>query len=215
MEGAATGSTPRVRSPTTHAHLLGFRRLLRHTRRVIRDAYCSFCGTAFAPPLQYPRTCANCRATLWSNPVPVSVVLVPVRHPRGEGLLVVRRSIEPGKGLLALTGGFLEDHETWQQGGAREVREETGVELSPSSLSPLWFTSTAPKPNRVLLFSTATALDAAQLPPFRPSPETSERGLVFGPAGLEALFAFELHVEAVRRHFAARGVSGAHQYLEV
>ncbi|MFZ5444503.1 MAG: NUDIX domain-containing protein [Myxococcota bacterium] len=182
---------------------------------MLRDSFCSYCGTAFQPPLTWPRTCATCRTTTWSNPIPVSVVLVPVRHARGEGLLVVRRSIEPKKGLLALTGGFLEDHETWQQGGAREVREETGLSLDPSTLSPLWFTSTQPKPNRVLLFSTAAPVEATALPPFRASSETSERGLVFGPDGLEPLFAFDLHVEAMRRFFAARGVTGAHRYEEV
>lgn len=182
---------------------------------MIRDAFCSFCGTAFPTPLSYPRTCASCRATIWSNPIPVSVVLLPVRHARGEGLLVVRRSIEPKQGLLALTGGFLEDHETWQQGGAREVREETGVVIDPSSLSTFWFTSTEPRPNRVLLFSVATPIDASAMPPFKPSSETSERGLVFGPDGLQDVFAFGLHVEAVRRYFAAQQRTGAHGYVEV
>jgi ADP-ribose pyrophosphatase YjhB (NUDIX family) len=138
---------------------------------------------------------------------------VPVVTASSEtGLLVVRRSIEPKKGLLALTGGFLEEHETWQQGGVREVREETGLVLEAGSVSPLWFTSTEPKPNRVLLFSVATPVQEAQLPAFVPSNETSERGLVFGPEGLEGVFAFGLHVEAVRRWFSSRGVTGPHRF---
>lgn len=177
-----------------------------------RDSFCSFCGTAFPAPLTYPRTCPKCQVQVWSNPIPVSVVLLPVRHAAGEGLLVVRRSIEPKRGLLALTGGFLEDHETWQQGGAREVREETGVELDPATLAPFWFTSTAPRPNRVLLFSVAPPIDATALPAFSPSSETSERGLIFGPDGLERVFAFELHAAAVQRYFAASGVSGPSRY---
>lgn len=179
-----------------------------------RDTFCSFCGTAYEAPLTYPRRCAKCQVSVWSNPLPVSVVLLPVAHALGEGLLVVRRSIEPKKGLLALTGGFLEDHETWQQGGVREVREETLVLVEPSSLTPFWFTSTEPKPNRVLLFSVARGIEAAAMPAFVPSSETSERGLVFGPEGLETLFAFGLHVEAVRRYFSARGVTGPARYTE-
>jgi ADP-ribose pyrophosphatase YjhB (NUDIX family) len=151
---------------------------------------------------------------IWSNPIPVSVVLLPVRHQLGEGLLVVRRSIEPKKGLLALTGGFLEDHETWQQGGAREVREETGVAIDHQTISAFWFTSTAPKPNRVLLFSVARPIEASAMPAFAPSNETSERGLVFGPEGLSSLFAFDLHVAAVERYFAAAGISGPHRYTQ-
>ena len=179
-----------------------------------RDSFCSYCGAAFVVPLKYPRTCQKCSTQIWSNPIPVSVVLVPVRHPSGEGLLVVRRSIEPKKGLLALTGGFLEDHETWQQGGAREVREETGVVIDPSSVSSFWFTSTAPKPNRVLLFSVARPIEAAAMPVFVPSNETSERGLIFGPEGLEPLFAFDLHTAAVQRYFAASGVTGPNRYTQ-
>jgi len=56
-------------------------------------------------------------------------VLVPIVHGGREGLLVIRRSIDPGKGKLALTGGFLEEQETsgdlagWRRArGARGVR---------------------------------------------------------------------------------------------
>lgn len=178
-----------------------------------RDSFCSYCGTAFAPPLAYPRTCPGCATTIWANPIPVSVVLVPIITRAEIGLLVVRRSIEPKKGLLALTGGFLEEHETWQQGGVREVREETGLVIEPATVSPFWFTSTEPKPNRVLLFSVATPVEEAQLPPFEPSNETSERGLIFGADELESVFAFGLHVEAVRRWFTSRNVTGPHRFI--
>lgn len=178
----------------------------------MRDTYCSHCGASFGGVTTYPRTCAKCSTTLWANPIPVSVVLVPVMKGGLEGLLCVRRSIEPKAGLLALTGGFLEEHETWQQGGAREVREETQVLVEPASLTAFWFTSTQPRPDRVLLFSLAPPLDAATLRPFTPTNETSERGLVFGPDGLDELFAFDLHVAAMRRYFAARGVTGGHRY---
>jgi ADP-ribose pyrophosphatase YjhB (NUDIX family) len=150
---------------------------------------------------------------VWSNPIPVSVVLQPVTEGERVGLLVVRRSIEPKKGKIALVGGFLEDHETWQQGGAREILEETGVVVDPAGLEPFWYTSTEPRPNRVLLFSLARPIEASSMPPFEASSETSERGLVFGPEGLDELFAFPLHVEAARRFFAARGLAGPHGYV--
>jgi len=69
-----------------------------------QDTFCSYCGTAYVPPLAYPRTCATCKTTVWSNPIPVSVVLVPVERDGRTGLLVVRRDIEPKRGLLALVG---------------------------------------------------------------------------------------------------------------
>lgn len=181
----------------------------------MRDTHCSHCGTAFVPPLKYPRTCPKCKTEVWANPIPVSVVLVPVAREGRTGLLVVRRGIEPRIGKLALVGGFLEEHETWQVGGAREVREETGVIVDASKLTAFWFTSTEPKPNRVLLFSVAEPLEASKLQPHTPNAETLERGLIFGPTGLDDVFAFPLHIEAARRFFAARGANGAHDYATV
>lgn len=182
-----------------------------------RDTYCSYCGTAYDAskgPLSYPRTCASCKTQVWANPIPVSVVLVPVAKDGRTGLLVVRRAIEPRKDKLALVGGFLEEHETWAQGGAREILEETGVRVDASTLTPMWFTSTDPRPNRVLLFSVAKDVDATALGAYAPNHETSERGLVFGPGGLDDVFAFPLHAEAARRFFAERGITGEHAYAQ-
>jgi ADP-ribose pyrophosphatase YjhB (NUDIX family) len=180
-----------------------------------RDTYCSFCGKAFEPPLVYPRTCAGCKMQVWANPIPVSVVLVPIARRGRTGLLVGRRAIEPRRGLLGLAGGFVEEHETWAQGGAREVREETGIHIEAARLLPFWFTSTEPRPNRILLFSVAPPVDGGSLAPFSGNSEVSERGLVFGPEGLESIFAFPLHAEAARRYFAERGISGAHDYAVI
>jgi ADP-ribose pyrophosphatase YjhB (NUDIX family) len=179
----------------------------------IRDTYCSYCGTKFAEPLAYPRTCVGCGVEIWANPIPVSVVLVPVLVEGARtGLLVVRRAIEPQKGKLAIVGGFLEEHESWQHGGTREIREETGATVDPATLETLWFASSAPRPNRVLLFSVAQAISISALPAFHHDKETSERGLVFGPDGLEAEFAFPLHVEAARKYFSARSITGPHAF---
>ena len=182
------------------------------------NTFCSHCGTRYADAKTYPRTCVNreCKAQTWANPIPVSVLLAPVRVEDGRtGLLVVRRAIAPRQGFLALVGGFLEEHETYQAGGAREAMEEANVPIDPAGVEPFWFTSTEPQPNRVLLFSTAGPVDAATLPPFGPSAESSERGVIFGPGGLGDVFAFPLHVRAVERYFAAKGVAGAHDYIQV
>ncbi|HMY15879.1 MAG TPA: NUDIX domain-containing protein [Polyangium sp.] len=136
------------------------------------------------------------------------MVLLPVVTAGKTGLLVARRGIEPGRGKLALVGGFLEEHETWQQGGAREMFEETGVRIDPNSLEPFWFTSTHPRPNRVLLFSIAKPISADDLSTFTPNHETLERGVVFGPDGLDELFAFPLHAEAAKRFFLDRNITG-------
>ncbi|HWU91442.1 MAG TPA: hypothetical protein VN253_29445, partial [Kofleriaceae bacterium] len=82
------------------------------------------------------------------------------------------------------------------------------VELDPAKLEPLWYASSGPRPDRILLFSLAPPLRVSDLPPFTPNSEASERGIVFGPDGLDDALAFPLHAEAARRYFAARSVHG-------
>ena len=55
-----------------------------------RDAFCNYCGTKYPEPLRYPRTCASCKAQVWSNPIPVSVVIVPIVDGARRGVLAVR-----------------------------------------------------------------------------------------------------------------------------
>lgn len=176
-----------------------------------RDTFCSSCGARFADTTAYPRTCTACGAQTWANPIPVAVVLLPVIDGARTGLLVVRRAIPP-VGKLALVGGFVEAHESWQVGAARELREETGVAIDPATLEPLWYASSAPRPDRVLLFSLAPAVDASALPPFTPGAEASQRGVWFGPGtagGPDDELAFPLHAEAARRYFARAGARGS------
>ena len=177
---------------------------------LVRDTFCSFCGTRYTE-MTYPRACPGCKTQIWANPIPVCVALVPITDARGTGLLVIRRAIPPVN-KLALVGGFLEEHETWQVGMAREVREESSVEIDHATLAPMYFVSSSPKPNRLLLFAVAAPVDGGSLPPFTPDSETAERGVIFGPGGLDEVFAFGLHTDAARRFFAERGIDGAHGY---
>jgi ADP-ribose pyrophosphatase YjhB (NUDIX family) len=180
-----------------------------------RDTYCSFCGTKYGEPLVYPRNCTGCKTQVWANPIPVCVALVPIETAEGTGLLTIRRAIPPEIGKLALVGGFLEEHESWQTGCAREVREETGITIDPAGLTPFWYASSTPRPNRVMLFATANPLRADELPPFTPDSETSLRGVILGAAGLADVFAFSTHIEAATRFFDARGVARPHGFYEL
>jgi 8-oxo-dGTP diphosphatase len=57
-----------------------------------------------------------------------------VVHDASGRLLVVRRGREPGRGRWSVPGGRLEPGETVEQGVAREVREETGLEVTVGPL---------------------------------------------------------------------------------
>jgi ADP-ribose pyrophosphatase YjhB (NUDIX family) len=53
---------------------------------------------------------------------------------RQQGLLVVRRNIEPGYGDLGLPGGFHNLNETWREACAREGKEETDLVIDPNDI---------------------------------------------------------------------------------
>ncbi len=76
--------------------------------------------------------------TEFYNPVPIAVLLVAVQIPDKEelGLLVGRRTIEPSKGTWGLPGGYMEARpaETVEGAMARELREETGIDLPADSI---------------------------------------------------------------------------------
>ncbi len=163
---------------------------------LVKNSHCSYCGTAFAQS-PWPRACASCKQTTWLNPLPVAVVLVPV----GKGLLTVRRSIPPHIGELALPGGYINVGESWQQAGAREVFEETGVTVDPATIRDFRVLS-APD-GTVLIFGLAAPL---QLPVEGGAPklvaneEVSEIVVLERPAPL----AFSLHTQVVDEYFNKR-----------
>jgi ADP-ribose pyrophosphatase YjhB (NUDIX family) len=85
---------------------------------------------------------------LYQNTPTVVVVLVPM----SAGLLMIRRALPgEGQGKLALPGGYQMLGQTWQEAGAREVLEETGVVLDPLVLRVLTV-ETTPDRRQNLLF---------------------------------------------------------------
>ncbi len=62
-----------------------------------------------------------------SAPYPVTFVTVDACVVQSGHVLLVRRKGRPGKGLLALPGGFLNQDETVEEGMLRELREETKI----------------------------------------------------------------------------------------
>ena len=161
-----------------------------------RDAHCCYCGHPFAADQPWPRTCAHCRNISYKNPLPVAVVVVPV----DRGLLVIRRGIQPGFGKLALPGGFIDLGESWQEAGAREVFEETGLRLDPGEIEEFGVRSAPPGVGVLVVFGLAAKRSSRNLPPFAPTEETTERLVLAEPQPL----AFDLHTEAAARFFARK-----------
>ena len=67
--------------------------------------------------------CDHCGMIHYNNPKVVSAVVAAYK----DKVLLAKRNINPGKGLWALPGGFLESGEAPEMGAKREVWEEVGV----------------------------------------------------------------------------------------
>ena len=71
----------------------------------------------------------------WKNtPFPVTFNTVDGVVTQGGHVLLVERDDYPGKGLIALPGGFLDPGETLEQAVVRELNEETGLKVSKRTL---------------------------------------------------------------------------------
>ena len=71
------------------------------------------------------RTCLDCGRVHYQDPK----VAVGVAAFRDGRLLLVRRLMNPGRGLWALPGGYVDAGEDPRVAAARECREEAGVEV--------------------------------------------------------------------------------------
>lgn len=96
-----------------------------------KDTYCSFCGSRHLLSDSYPKLCSSCGMATYLNASAVGVGLVTLN----DGLLVVQRAIPPHVGEWALPGGYKDLHETWEQGVAREIFEETGITVDDKTIT--------------------------------------------------------------------------------
>jgi ADP-ribose pyrophosphatase YjhB (NUDIX family) len=96
-------------------------------------AYCSSCGAKTQTRVigrQRLSVCDACDRIFFRNPKVVVTALI-----EDDGrVLLVRRDIEPGRGLWGLPGGFVDWDEHPEQAMARECLEEIAVRVEPLEL---------------------------------------------------------------------------------
>lgn len=116
------------------------------------------------------RICDTCGFVDYENPKIVVGSVVRV----GEGVLLCRRAIEPRLGLWTLPAGFLELHETVEEGALREAWEEARARLRIRALLAVY---SIPRISQVQLMHLA---------------ELAEPGFAAGPESLEvAVFGWD------------------------
>jgi len=154
--------------------------------------YCLWCGTRLVDRViegkELP-ACPACDFVLWPDPKLATAVVVE----SGGGLVAGKRSIDPGRGLWCLPGGFVDDHEHPEQAAVRECLEEIGAEIAVAGLVGIYHVRRTQRPHLVVIGYRAE-LAAGVLP--IAGHEMDEVG-VFRPENLPPL-AFSSHREVVR-----------------
>jgi 8-oxo-dGTP diphosphatase len=81
---------------------------------------------------QEPRrlVCTECGFIFYLDPKLSVIAIIPL----GDGVVMVRRAIEPGYGLWVVPGGFVDQGEVVEEALVREAQEETHLTVRPLRL---------------------------------------------------------------------------------
>jgi ADP-ribose pyrophosphatase YjhB (NUDIX family) len=102
-------------------------------RGVDQIKYCPLCGTQFRQEQVDQKIrplCPNCGFIYYRNPFPTVSVLVV----KNDTILLGKRLAEPGKGKWALPSGYIEFEDDFLTAAARELKEETGLDVEIISI---------------------------------------------------------------------------------
>jgi len=160
--------------------------------------FCPRCGGPMAPRQLDGRVralCERCGHVAYRNPVPAAGVIL---IESGE-VLLVRRRLDPRRGMWTLPAGFVEYDEHVSECAVRETREETNLDVELIRLFGAYMAMDDPRVRVVLLLYLASRV-GGQL---RPGDDADDARF-FPLDGTPAEIAFKAHAEAladVRRAF--------------
>jgi ADP-ribose pyrophosphatase YjhB (NUDIX family) len=167
--------------------------------------FCVNCGTPLVTRVIEGReveACPRDNFVLWHDPKVSTAVVVEA----DGGIVLGRRSIEPGYGLWCLPGGFVNDDEDPAAAAARECMEEINAPVELTALIGVFHIAKTDAPSMVGIAYRARLLDGAR---FSAGTEMLEVG-VFAPDAIPPL-AFPSHRAVVAEYLKspARAEAGA------
>ncbi|MEJ2758805.1 MAG: NUDIX hydrolase, partial [Anaerolineales bacterium] len=140
--------------------------------------YCLMCGTMMQPQMLEGRQREQCPACGWVYYRQVKLSAGVLIERAGQ-ILLFQRAHEPWKGAWNLPAGYVEVDETPEQAAIREVREETGLEVSITRLLGNYFFDDDPRGNGLLVLFAGQPVNGRLL-------QTSET-MAFGTFSPDAL----------------------------
>lgn len=156
--------------------------------------YCPNCGRIVERRMIGDRqriACSRCSFVHWNNPKPVTITLIP----SGKGIVMVRRKNNPAAGSWALPGGYIEAHESPEQGAIREVYEETGLTVQIDKLFGAFVPPSGA--NEIILIYLAKPVCESPI-----AGDDADDARVFTQDKLPAPIVFKLHQFVIDSHFA-------------
>lgn len=97
-------------------------------------SFCPYCGRELSTRRIDERErayCVDCEEVIWQDAATIAHVAVV----EGSRVFLQKRAVEPGSGMWGFPAGYLDADETPQEGGARELAEETGLDVDPTDLT--------------------------------------------------------------------------------
>lgn len=155
--------------------------------------FCSNCG-AKHKDANFPKTCPKCKTVAYVNPIPVAVVVLNT----SEGILLVKRGIEPFIGSWALVGGYVDSGEDHVDAARRELLEETGIDYK-GTFSVLGAQGSTNKRQLLVFLTNDTVVDLKDYK-FQPNSEVLEVRTVTHAEEL----CFSSHTEFLAKFFEDR-----------
>ncbi|MEJ2706086.1 MAG: NUDIX hydrolase [Anaerolineales bacterium] len=119
--------------------------------------YCPRCGAKLTQAERFGRLRPVCPACDWiyfADPkVAVAVLLE-----QGTKILMVRRAVDPARGLWTLPAGFVDAGENPERAAERELFEETGLQARVTELLDVMYGQEHPRGAHIVIFYRAELL---------------------------------------------------------